>query len=91
VGYRVYWGLATGVYEGYFAAATTSFAFAADTGHVEDDASGVGNTGTATIIHAKGAGSVNMHRNLYGAIAKRGLSIEITNVADISTVVYRPR
>jgi hypothetical protein len=93
--YRVYVGLATGVYDGYFVvpAGTLTYNYTTNTGRTAGDTpAGIPTTGNFGIKHRCAAGLLQAGKSFgpdgAGVFFRKGLTVELANTADLSAVIW---
>lgn len=90
--YRVYWGLATGVYEGYFTTTATSYAFTTTAGDTNGDTpSGLPTSGTAKTLVKCAIGLPQFGKKLNGAFFDTGLVVQLSVNTDISAIAWEAK
>lgn len=87
--YRVYWGLATGVYEGYFTTTGTSYAFTTTAGDTNGDTpAGIPTSGTERTRIKSAIGLPQAGKDVGGALFANGLVVQLTVDTDLSLIAW---
>jgi len=92
--YRIYFGTATGVFDRYFDAgdvlAYTVTANSGGTAITPGDTAAATTGVTTRLVHKAAIGSLAAGKDFHGVECDRGLTIQLSNSADLTTVIYEP-
>jgi len=90
-GFRVYVGVATGVYDGYFnvAAGATGFTVVSTSYDVSGDGPGaVSSSANANVVHSAAAGVAQSGKLFAGALLDKGITVKLAVDTDICAIIW---
>ena len=92
VSWRIYVGLATGVYDGYFTSATNSYTLTTLTGYtaITPADTAAATSGNAKKVTHCAIGMTQVGKDLQGVRCERGATIKLSAATDICTVIWEP-